>query len=308
MGQPSLSEKRETVAMITGAHALNEVGVLRSFHVREALMPPGSGRASVLARVADLRISHALRPPGPSAMSYVDAGWLPPPSESEHSDAEDQGHVDGLPNYGDVHFWTEEWLVSYSHFVAQGWLRFFPSKAARILDLGCGDSEFMSEAYDDGYEDITGVDIVPAVLDTMKQLNTSKRPGIKYELADARELSLFPDGSFDVVFDKSTLDALKCAGQDATSRMSSEIHRILSSDGVYLCVSLNTPEEAQPAIEHTAHEDRGWDVQVLVCENERYDGSDGPPKHLYMYVARKALSKPVCRIPLLCPGPEVPRL
>ena len=41
----------------------------------------------------------------------------------------------------------------------------------------------MSEAYDDGYEDITGVDIVPAVLDTMKQLNTSRRPGIKYELA-----------------------------------------------------------------------------------------------------------------------------
>lgn len=37
-GEPSLSEKRETVAMITGAHALNEVGVLRSFHVREALM------------------------------------------------------------------------------------------------------------------------------------------------------------------------------------------------------------------------------------------------------------------------------
>ncbi|CAE7549202.1 EEF1AKNMT [Symbiodinium sp. CCMP2592] len=242
-------------------------------------------------------------------MSYVDAGWLPPESESEQgSDAEegvDQGHADGLPNYGDVHFWTEvytqqrgremapkEWLVSYSHFVAQGWLRFFPSKAARILDLGCGDSEFMSEAYDDGYEDITGVDIVPAVLDTMKQLNTSRRPGIKYELADARELSLFPDGSFDVVFDKSTLDALKCAGQDATSQMSSEIHRILSSDGVYLCVSLNTPEEAQPAIEHTAHEDRRWDVQVLVCENERYDGNDdGPPKHLYMYVARKKLQK-----------------
>ena len=43
--------------------------------------------------------------------------------------------------------------------------------------------EFMSEAYDDGYEDITGVDIVPAVLDNMKQLNASRRPGIKYEQA-----------------------------------------------------------------------------------------------------------------------------
>ena len=43
----------------------------------------------------------------------------------------------------------------------------------------------MTEAYDDGYEDITGVDIVPEVLDTMRQLNASKRPGIKYQLAVA---------------------------------------------------------------------------------------------------------------------------
>ena len=42
----------------------------------------------------------------------------------------------------------------------------------------------MSEAYDDGYEDITGVDIVPAVVDAMKQLNASRRPGIKYEVAE----------------------------------------------------------------------------------------------------------------------------
>eukprot|EP00435_Cladocopium_sp_Y103_P024924 s3873_g6.t1 len=32
---------------------------------------------------------------------------------------------------------------------------------------------------------------------------------------------------------------------------------------------------------------RKWEVEVMVCENENYDGADGPPKHLYMYVSRK---------------------
>ncbi|CAE7029707.1 EEF1AKNMT [Symbiodinium natans] len=110
----------------------------------------------------------------------------------------------------------------------------------------------MSEAYDDGYEDITGVDIVPAVVDAMKQLNASRRPGIKYEVADARELSVFSDGSFDVVFDKSTLDALKHL-QFVTPLFQMPIDALgkslLLEPQVYLCVSLNVPEEAQPAID-----------------------------------------------------------
>eukprot|EP00434_Breviolum_minutum_P031388 symbB.v1.2.027758.t1/scaffold2735.1/size73862/6 len=139
----------------------------------------------------------------------------------------------------------------------------------------------MSDAYDDGYCDITGVDIVEAVLETMRQRN-STRPGMKYVLADACDLSIFREQSFDVVFDKSTLDALKCRGPESTGRMSSEVHRVLRNDGVYLCISLNPPEDAQPAIEGTSDPARQWDVEVMVCENENYRGEDGPPKHLYM--------------------------
>ncbi|CAL1151990.1 unnamed protein product [Cladocopium goreaui] len=218
---------------------------------------------------------------------YMDDDWLPPSEDEEEEAAECE-----LPDYGDVNFWTEvytqqrgrelapqEWLVSYGHFCAQGWRRFLPP-GGRVLDLGCGDAEFMTEAYDDGYHDITGVDIVEPVLETMRQRNVD-RPGMTYLWADAMDLSVFEDESFDVVFDKSTLDALKCRGAEATSSMSSEVHRVLRRDGVYLCISLNPPEDAQPAIEGTAC-GRKWDVEVMVCENENYDGADGPPKHLYM--------------------------
>ena len=43
--------------------------------------------------------------------------------------------------------------------------------------------EFMTEAYDDGYHDITGVDIVEPVLETMRRRN-SQRPGMKYLWAE----------------------------------------------------------------------------------------------------------------------------
>ena len=45
------------------------------------------------------------------------------------------------------------------------------------------------------------------------------------------DLSLFEDESFDVVFDKSTLDALKCRGAEATS--SSLAHRCWWMDGFW---------------------------------------------------------------------------
>ncbi|CAJ1353617.1 unnamed protein product [Effrenium voratum] len=52
-----------------------------------------------------------------------------------------------VPDYGDVYTQQrgreqapQDWLLSYEHFVAQGWRRFFPEPCC-ILDLGCGDSE-----------------------------------------------------------------------------------------------------------------------------------------------------------------------
>lgn len=49
----------------------------------------------------------------------------------------------------------------------------------------------------------------------------------------------FEDGSFDVVLDKGTIDSLLC-GESSTSnssKMISEIHRVLSNNGVYIAIS-----------------------------------------------------------------------
>ena len=49
----------------------------------------------------------------------------------------------------------------------------------------------------------------------------------------------FKDGSFDIVIDKGLIDAMICsdgAAQNVQS-MLSEIYRVLSPSGVYICVS-----------------------------------------------------------------------
>lgn len=257
-------------------------------------------------------------------MAGLDPSLLPPTPDDGDDARDEEGRTatasgagdadhgvidkDGMPSYGDPRFWTKvytgemgrekapvEWLVTYEHFCAQGWKRFLPSPpTGPILDLGCGDSDFMSNAYDDGFTNITCADIVPEVLDTMRKRNAEERPGIKYALVDARDMSQFADASFAVVFDKSTMDAIKCANRESTTRMSAEVHRVLKDDGVYLCVSFHPPEDVQENIEDTGMTTRKWSVRVLVCENENWDGTDdGPPQYLYCYASRKrALPKP----------------
>ena len=55
---------------------------------------------------------------------------------------------------------------------------------------------------------------------------------------DVKDLK-FQDGSFDVVIDKSLLDAIVCgeAPVENAARMMKEIYRVLSPVGTYFCIS-----------------------------------------------------------------------
>lgn len=57
-------------------------------------------------------------------------------------------------------------------------------------------------------------------------------------------MSMFSDCCFDVVIDKSTLDALLCGEQSFVNaaRMLWEVQRVLKPNGVYICVSYGQPD------------------------------------------------------------------
>jgi len=214
-----------------------------------------------------------------------------PSSETEDEDIFKDGEA---PDYGSPDFWREvytgsskwkkcippEWLFSYEQFKNQRWHRYL--RGGSILDVGCGPSTFMSDAYDDGFHDITCADVEHNVVEMMRQKNALVRPGIKYMQSDACNMLGIDDRSYDIIVDKGTMDALICAGKRTVSRCSAEIHRVLKDAGLYLCISLNAPEQMQSAIANTGSH-RLWRIEVLTWKPRPRDEN----QHLWMYVCRK---------------------
>ena len=63
-----------------------------------------------------------------------------------------------------------------------------------------------------------------------------------YEIMDVQEMT-YQDKSFDMVLDKSTLDALLCSDSPlvTVAKMMKEVYRVLKDDGVYFVVSYGQP-------------------------------------------------------------------
>jgi ubiquinone/menaquinone biosynthesis C-methylase UbiE len=130
-------------------------------------------------------------------------------------------------------------LVDVSALVAPG---------SRILDLGCGTSAAPLQLACAGHA-VTAVDYsASAIRAQQTALDSLERPccgSLILLLEDARSLSL-PDGSFDAVLDKATLDSLDCV--KGTAQAVSETHRVLRPGGLLFSVSCRDREERLAAL------------------------------------------------------------
>ena len=84
-------------------------------------------------------------------------------------------------------------------------------KEDKILVLGCGNAEFSEKMYDDGYPNISNIDISPVVIEQMKARSKDRKKMV-YEVMDVRDLH-YPNACFDLAIDKSTIDAILCGEQ-----------------------------------------------------------------------------------------------
>ncbi|KAJ0039230.1 hypothetical protein Pint_23873 [Pistacia integerrima] len=111
-------------------------------------------------------------------------------------------------NYGDALYWDARYVQetgSFDWYQRYSALRPFVRKyiptSSRILMVGCGNAHMQ---------------------------------------LDVRDMSFFPDDSFDSVIDKGTLDSLMC-GSDApisAAQMLGEVSRLLKPGGIYMLVTM----------------------------------------------------------------------
>lgn len=139
----------------------------------------------------------------------------------------------------------------------------------------------LSEAlYADGYHKIVNIDYSEPVIQHMQE-RTVHLPAMQWLTMDMRQLR-FPDGSFTVVLDKGSMDAVWTDGGSVwdpseavrrdVAQTVEEILRVLVPGGRFVSISLGQPHFRRPLLERPT-----WHLSVQPIEDTFY----------FLYVATK---------------------
>ncbi|PRQ54837.1 putative endothelin-converting enzyme 1 [Rosa chinensis] len=115
-------------------------------------------------------------------------------------------------DYGDAQYWDAryvqegdslfDWCQRYS--ALRPFIRnFIPLTSSPVLVVGSGNAVMSEDMAKDGYEDIMNIDISSVAINLMKTRN-KHIPQLKDKQMDVRDMSFFPDESFDGIIDKGT--------------------------------------------------------------------------------------------------------
>ncbi len=120
-----------------------------------------------------------------------------------------QNHWDTVykMNDSDQLGWTQEIPKTSLDFIHS----FRLTKTANIIDIGGGDSKLVDYLLDEGFENITVLDISANALEKAKQRLGSRAGKINWIVSDITEFK--PDKSFDVWHDRATFHFLTTSNQ-----------------------------------------------------------------------------------------------
>lgn len=123
----------------------------------------------------------------------------------------------------------------------------------------------------DGYEDIVNIDISSVAIEIMRR-KYEHIPQLKYMQMDVRDMSFFPDESFDSVIDKGTLDSLLCGNNAPISakQMLGEVSRLLKPRGVYMLVTYGDPTVRVPHLNRPVY---SWKIKLYIIPRPGFQKS-----------------------------------
>ncbi|XP_069885818.1 endothelin-converting enzyme 2 isoform X3 [Dipodomys merriami] len=194
--------------------------------------------------------------------------------------------------YCEVQYWDQryrcaadsapyEWFGDFSSFRALLEPELRPED--RILVLGCGNSALSYELFRGGFPNVTSVDYSSVVVAAM-QARYAHVPKLHWETMDARALS-FSNGSFDVVLEKGTLDALLAGERDpwtvssegvhTVDQVLSEVSRVLVPGGRFISMTSAGPHFRT---RHYAQARYGWSLRHATY---------GSGFHFHLYLMHK---------------------
>lgn len=183
-----------------------------------------------------------------SAMDADKGGW----KEEDWND-ETLAKQHGFVTYASQAYWDEayadnkygesfDWYGAWSEMGISGKtlgdnVRPLVEKDAAILMLGCGNSNMSVLMHEEGYQNITNVDVSEPVINRM-QTSYGHILGLSWIAMDATALS-FADGSFDTVIEKGLFDALFAGTGVLAQSVLSEVQRVLRPGGSLISITFS---------------------------------------------------------------------
>lgn len=154
-----------------------------------------------------------------------------------------------MSDFGNPDFWekcyefykeeTFDWLITFENLWPK--IEEYLKAEHRILITGCGNAEFSEKLYDAGYQNIYNIDISKVVIAMMSKRN-EMRSKMSWEVMDICDIK-YPNDFFDIVIDKSTIDAVLCGDNSFlnAAKATNEISRVLKKEGKFFMVSYAKP-------------------------------------------------------------------
>ncbi len=110
---------------------------------------------------------------------------------------------------------------------------------------------------------------------------------------DVLDMKDFPEGEFNIVFDKALLDSILCGENalDTVKIMLKEIYRVLVDEGYYIIVS-NSDESTRKEL----FDDKMWEYKYMEIAKPSkmivLDEKDKDPKNFhYIYILKKKIDE-----------------
>lgn len=134
-----------------------------------------------------------------------------------------------------------EWLLSSAEFMSilEPHLARLET-ASPILQLGFGTSDLQNHMRTCGFSNVTNVDYEPLAIERGRDLEkrTFGDVEMRYTVADVTQIRL-PE-KYDLVVDKSTVDAVSCGGRVALLRTAEGVRGCLAAGAVWISLSFSS--------------------------------------------------------------------
>lgn len=164
------------------------------------------------------------------------------------SDDEEFNDKEKYPDFGLKEYWDNRYKIDkkpYDWYFE--WSRISPllkkyiKDKSDVLVIGCGNSTMSYDLISDGFKNVISIDISAVVIKQMQQTYKKQRK-LKWQVMDASALDFF-DNSFDIVFDKGTIDAIICHpnGAEKVSQTLKEVFRVLKTNGKFVVITFESP-------------------------------------------------------------------